>query len=72
MKARGCGQTASAISPARQVLFDRLIYLSHRLHGYNLIRSASGFYPVFLPGELHGQRSVGGYSPCSHKKVRHD
>ena len=44
VKARGCGQTSSAISPARQVLFDRLVYLSHRLHGYNLIRSASGFY----------------------------
>ena len=27
--------------------------------------------PVFLPGEFHGQRSLGGYSPCSHG-VRHD
>ena len=23
--------------------------------------------PVFLPGESHGQRSLGGYSPLSHK-----
>ena len=23
---------------------------------------------VFLPGESHGQRSPGGYSPCSHKE----
>ena len=48
VKARGCGRTASAISPARQVLFDCLIYLSHRLHGYNLIRSASGFMRIKL------------------------
>ena len=24
--------------------------------------------PVFLPGESHGQRSLGGYSPWGHKK----
>ena len=24
--------------------------------------------PVFLPGESHGQRSLEGYSPCSHKE----
>ena len=23
---------------------------------------------VFLPGEFHGQRSLAGYNPCSHKK----
>ena len=23
--------------------------------------------PVFLPGESHGQRSLGGYSPWGHK-----
>ena len=28
--------------------------------------------PVFLPGKSHGQRSLEGYSPWSHKKVRHD
>ena len=28
--------------------------------------------PVFLPGESHGQRSLGGYSPWGHKRVRHD
>ena len=28
--------------------------------------------PVFLPGELHGQRSLAGYSPWGHKRVRHD
>ena len=28
--------------------------------------------PVFLPGKSHGQRSLKGYSPWSHKKVRHD
>ena len=27
--------------------------------------------PVFLPGESHGQRSLGGYSPCS-PRVGHD
>lgn len=43
VKARSCGRTTSAIFPARQVLFDRLVYLSHRLRGYNLIGSASGF-----------------------------
>ena len=24
--------------------------------------------PAFLPGKSHGQRSLGGYSPCGHKK----
>ena len=24
--------------------------------------------PVFLSGGSHGQRSLGGYSPCSHKE----
>ena len=28
--------------------------------------------PVFLPGESHGQRSLAGYSPWGHKRVRHD
>ena len=28
--------------------------------------------PVFLPGEFHGQRSLTGYSPWGHKRVRHD
>ena len=27
---------------------------------------------TFLPGESHGQRSLGGYSPWSHKSVVHD
>ena len=25
--------------------------------------------PVFLPGELHGQRSLEGYSPQGHKEL---
>ena len=25
--------------------------------------------PVFLPGESHGQRSLVGYSPCTHKEL---
>ena len=25
--------------------------------------------PVFLPGELHGQRSLAGYSPQGHKEL---
>ena len=28
--------------------------------------------PEFLPGKSHGQRSLSGYSPQSHKRVRHD
>ena len=28
--------------------------------------------PIFLPGEFHGQRSLAGYSPWGHKRVRHD
>ena len=28
--------------------------------------------PVFLPGELYGQRSLEGYRPCSRKRVGHD
>ena len=26
---------------------------------------------VFLPGEFHGQRSLVGYHPWGHKRVRH-
>ena len=28
--------------------------------------------PGFLPGESHGQRSLGAYSPWGLKRVRHD
>ena len=28
--------------------------------------------PVFLPGKSHGQRSLVGYSPRGHKRVRHE
>ena len=28
--------------------------------------------PVFLPGKSHGQRSLAGYSPWGHKKLRHN
>ena len=28
--------------------------------------------PVFLPGKSHGQRSLEGYSPWGHKKVRYN
>ena len=28
--------------------------------------------PVFLPGESHGQRSLVGYSPWGHERVKHD
>ena len=28
--------------------------------------------PVFLPGKSHGEKSLVGYSPCGHKRVRHD
>ena len=27
---------------------------------------------VFLPGESHGQRSLAGYRPQGHKRIRHD
>ena len=27
--------------------------------------------PVFFPGKFHGQRSLAGYSPWGHKRVRH-
>ena len=28
--------------------------------------------PVYLPGESHGRRSLVGYNPRGHKRVRHD
>ena len=28
--------------------------------------------PVFLPGKSHGQRSLVGYSPWGHKRVRNN
>ena len=33
------------------------------------LRRAWQTTPVFLPGEFHGQRSLVGYSPWSHKKL---
>ena len=35
-----------------------------RRHGYPFV-----FYPVFLPGEFHGQRSLAGYSPWGHREL---
>ena len=35
--------------------------------GSNLKRRAWQPTPVFLPGECHGQRSLGGYSPWGHR-----
>ena len=32
----------------------------------------NGNSPVFFPGESHGQRSLAGYSPCGHKRIRKD
>ena len=28
--------------------------------------------PLFLPGKFHGQRSLVGYNPWAHERVRHD
>ena len=28
--------------------------------------------PGFMPGESHGQKSLAGYSPWDHRRVRHD
>jgi len=28
--------------------------------------------PVFLPGKLHGQRNLVGYSPWSHRRIGHN
>ena len=28
--------------------------------------------PVFLPGQLHGQKTLAAYSPSCHKRVRYD
>ena len=49
-----------------------------RRHGFNPWpgkipwRSKRQPTPVFLPGKSHGQRSLAGYSPWGHKRVRHD
>ena len=32
-------------------------------------RGAQQPTPVFFPGESHGQRSLVGYGPCSHKEL---
>ena len=32
----------------------------------------NGNTPVLLPGESHRQRSLAGYSPRSHKRIRRD
>ena len=38
-----------------------------RGHG-NPLQYSFFFTPLFLPGELHGQRSLLGYSPWGHKE----
>ena len=49
-----------------------------RRHGFNpwvgkiLWRKEWQPNPVFLPGKSHGQRSLVGYSPRSHRRVGHD
>ena len=35
-------------------------------------RRAWQLTPVFLPGEFHAQKSLVGYSPWGHKRVRHN
>ena len=31
--------------------------------------AGNGNPPVFLAGKSHGERSLGGYSPCSHEEL---
>ena len=56
----------------------RLLHLQCRRHGFDSWdwkiswRGKWQLTPVFLPGKSHGQRSLGGYSPWGHKRVRHD
>ena len=51
------------------------IYLQHERPRFNhwvrkiLWRGEWQSTPVFLPGELHGQGSLAGYSPCSSKEL---
>ena len=46
----------------------------HRTHGFSPWAGKIPWrkkwqpIPVFLPGELHGQRSLAGYSPWGHKE----
>ena len=50
-------------------------YLRHGFHPWvRKIPLSRKWWPssVFLPGKFHGLRSLAGYSPWGHKKVRHD
>ena len=42
------------------------------LGGENPLEKIRQPTPVFLPGKSHEQRSLAGYSPPGHKRVRHD
>ena len=49
-----------------------------RHHGFNLWvetvpwRRKLATIPVFLPGKSHGQKSLAGYSPWGHKRIRYN
>ena len=43
-------------------------YRKHKRHRFDPWRRKWQPIPVFLPGESHGQRSLGGYSPWSFKQ----
>ena len=38
------------------------------LHQKDPLEKGKATHPVFLPGKFHGQRSLAGYSPWSHKE----
>ena len=50
-------------------------YRRHKSHGFDLWVERIPWRrkwqppPVFLPGKVHGQRNLGGYSPQGHKEL---
>ena len=47
---------------------SRVQYLSQKIP----LRKECQPTPVFLPGELHGQKSLVCYNPCGHNRVGYD
>ena len=43
-------------------------YIQRRCKG-NQLEEGMAITPVFLPGKFHGQQSLVGYSPWSHKEL---
>ena len=73
-----CSVDASGAFPMAQHSRNRLQYRKHGRGGFDPLvrkdpwRRVRQPTPVFLPGEIHGQSSLMGYSPSGSQRAGHD